>query len=93
MRKKYENCQSPSGDCSLCGRMSSGADCHGRRISPLELHRRAAGLTQAELSAMAGVNVRQIRRVELGEADAGNLTARNLIAIADALGAEIRELL
>ena len=30
---------------------------------------------------------------ELGEAEAGNLTAKNLLAIADALGVDIRMLL
>ena len=43
--------------------------------------------------AKAEKNIRQIQRVELGEAEAGNLTAKNLIAIADALGVDVRELL
>ena len=49
-----------------------------------------AGLSQKELSEASGVNIRQIQRVELGEAEAGNLTAKNLLAIADALGVELR---
>ena len=52
-----------------------------------------AGMTQAELAEASGVNIRQIQRVELGEAETGNLTARNLIAIADALGVDIRSLI
>ena len=52
-----------------------------------------AGLTQKQLAERSGVNIRQIQRVELGESDAGNLTARNLLAIADALGADPRALL
>ena len=52
-----------------------------------------AELTQAQLAQKSGVNIRQIQRVELGEAEAGNLTAKNLIAIADALGVDARELL
>ena len=52
-----------------------------------------AGMTQAELAAKSGVNIRQIQRVEIGEAETGNLTAQNLLAIADALGVDIRELL
>lgn len=51
------------------------------------------GLTQKQLAERSGVNIRQIQRVELGESDAGNLTARNLLAIADALGADPRALL
>ena len=55
--------------------------------------RTAAGMTQAELAETSGVNIRQIQRVELGEAETGNLTARNLIAIADALGVDVRSLI
>lgn len=54
---------------------------------------RMAGMTQAELAEASGVNIRQIQRVELGEAETGNLTARNLIAIADALGVDVRSLI
>lgn len=59
----------------------------------LAYHRIKAGLTQKQLSAAAGINIRQIQRVELGEADAGNLTARNLLALADALGVPPEELI
>ena len=56
-------------------------------------YRLKAGLTQSELAKKSGVNIRQIQRVELGEAEAGNLTAKNLIAIADALGVDVRSLI
>ena len=46
------------------------------------------GLTQMKLADLSGVNIRQIRRVELGTSDAGNMSARNLLAIADVLGVE-----
>ena len=52
-----------------------------------------AGMTQAQLAEASGVNIRQIQRVELGEAEAGNLTAKNLISVADALGVDARDLL
>ena len=45
------------------------------------------------MAEASGVNIRQIQRVELGEAETGNLTARNLIAIADALGVDVRSLI
>lgn len=60
---------------------------------PIRDARITAGMTQQELAKLSGVNVRQIQRVELGEADAGNLTAKNLLAIADALGVDARELI
>ncbi|WP_418677899.1 helix-turn-helix domain-containing protein [Alistipes putredinis] len=52
-----------------------------------------ADMTQSELAKKSGVNIRQIQRVELGEAEAGNLTAKNLLAIADALGVDAKFLL
>lgn len=51
------------------------------------------GLTQMKLADLSGVNIRQIRRVELGTSDAGNMSARNLLAIADVLGVDPRYLL
>ena len=60
---------------------------------PLTEARRAAGLTQAALSAASGVNVRQIRRVEIGESSAGNLTAKNILALADTLGVDPHDLI
>lgn len=92
MRKKYADCQREDGDCTVCSLVNYGRDCRNRPITKLEWSRRVAGLTQAELSKQSGVNIRQIQRVELGEADAGNLTAKNIIALADALGVDVRAL-
>ena len=39
-----------------------------------------------ELSERSGVYYRQIQNVELGSSDAGNMTAKNPIALADAIG-------
>ena len=60
---------------------------------PLREAREAAGLTQKQLAEASGVNPRQIRRVEIGEAEAGNLTAKNLLARADALGVDPHDLI
>lgn len=92
MRKKYADCQREDGDCTVCSLVNYGRDCRNRPITKLEWSRRMAGLTQAELSKQSGVNIRQIQRVELGEADAGNLTAKNIISLADALGVDVRAL-
>lgn len=93
MRKKYADCQRADGNCTACSLVNYGRDCHNRPITKLEWSRRAEGLTQAQLAEASGVNIRQIQRVELGEAEAGNLTAKNLIAIADALDVDIRRLI
>lgn len=93
MRKKYADCQRADGNCTACSLVNYGRDCHNRPITKLEWSRRVEGMTQAELAKASGVNIRQIQRVELGEAEAGNLTAKNLIAIADALHVDIRRLI
>lgn len=93
MRRKYSDCQREDGDCTVCSLVNYGRDCRNRPITKLEWSRRMADMTQAELTQRSGVNIRQIQRVELGEAEAGNLTARNLLAIADALGVDMRALL
>lgn len=93
MRRKYSDCQRQDGDCTVCSLVSYGRDCHNRPITKLEWARRMAGMTQAELAAKSGVNIRQIQRVEIGEAETGNLTAKNLIAISDALDVNAKKLL
>lgn len=91
MRRKYRDCQRDDGNCTVCSLVNYGRDCHKNPITKLEWYRIAAGLSQKDLSGASGVNIRQIQRVENGEAEAGNLTARNLLAIADALGASTRD--
>lgn len=59
----------------------------------LRTARTNAGMTQRQLADTSGVNVRQIRRVEIGTSDAGNMSARNLLAISDVLGVDPRSLL
>lgn len=93
MGKKYPDCQFAEIDCTTCSLVNYGRDCHNRPISKLEWSRRMAGLTQTGLAVKSGVNRRQIQRVEMGDADAGNLTARNLIAIADVLGVNPKDLI
>lgn len=88
MRRKYRDCQRQDGNCTLCSLVSCGRDCRNRPISKLEWARLAAGLGQKELSEKSGVNVKYIQNVELCKSDAGNLAARNLLAIARALDVE-----
>ena len=49
--------------------------------------------TQQKLADMAGVNVSLIRKLEGGEYNSGNIAARSLLAIADALRVDPHELL
>ncbi len=59
----------------------------------LVFFRGMSGMTQRQLAEKSGVNIRQIQRVESGTSTAANLTAKNLIAIADALGADPHDLI
>lgn len=93
MRRKYGDCQRADGDCTACSLVSYGGDCRGKAITNLEWQRRMAKMSIKELSEESGVNVRLIQNVELGTGEAGNMAAKNLIAIADALGVDVRELL
>lgn len=55
--------------------------------------RTAALLTQQALAAAAGMNIRQIQKLESGEIRPENLTLQNAIRLADALGVQPRDLL
>lgn len=93
MRRKYRDCQRADGDCAVCPLVNGYQDCRGNRITKLEWARRGAGLEQKQLAEQAGVNIRLVQKVEGGESEAGNLTARNLLAMADALGVDPHELI
>lgn len=60
---------------------------------PLKDLRASAGYTQQQLADASGVNIRQIQRVELGSSEAGNLSGKNLLALADALGVDPHDLI
>ena len=86
MRRKYGDCIREDGNCAECSLVSYGMDCHGKQISKLEWVRRAKGLGIKELAELAGISSYQkLQRIESGEIEAGNLSARVLLAIADAL--------
>lgn len=47
--------------------------------------RQMRGLTQQELADKSGVNIRNIQKIESGEIKVGNLSAKNFMALAEAL--------
>lgn len=93
MRRKYRDCQRQDGNCTLCSLVSYGRDCRNRPISKLEWARLAACLGQKELAERSGVKVQYIQNVELGRSDAGNMTAKNILALARVLGVDPMELI
>lgn len=93
MRRKYSDCQRKDGNCTLCPLVNYGHDCRNNPISKLEWYRQTACMTQPQLSAASGVNVRQIQRIEDGSSSAANLAAKNLLALADALAVDPHDLI
>ena len=93
MRRKYGDCQRADGDCASCSMVSYGRDCRGKVITNLEWQRRMAKMSIKELAEKSGVNMRLIQNVELGSSEAGNMAAKNLIALADALDVGAKVLL
>ena len=51
------------------------------------------GLTQTGLANLAGLNIRQIQKIENGEAKTENITLKTMQAIAQALNAKIDDLI
>lgn len=93
MRRKYGDCQRADGDCTACSLVSYGRDCRGKVVTNLEWQRRMAKMSIKELAEKSGVNMRLIQNVELGSSDAGNMTAKNLLAIAATLDVDPKELI
>ena len=93
MRRKYGDCQRADGDCTACSLVSYGLDCRGKAITNLEWQRRMAKMSIKELAGKSGVNMRLIQNVELGSSEAGNMAAKNLLAIAATLDVDPKELI
>lgn len=50
-------------------------------------------MTIKYLSETSGVSVRQIQSVERGERSIANMTVRNVLSLADAMGVEVSDLI
>ncbi len=55
--------------------------------------RKALGLSQQKLADSAGMHYKQIQKLEWGETDPGNVTLRNGLRLAKALGIAPEELM
>ncbi len=65
--------------------MSSATDSHLRTL------RLARGLTQKALADIVGMNISQIQKLESGTIRLENITFKNGLALADALGVDPHE--
>lgn len=59
----------------------------------LKARRQDLGLSQKALAAAAGINLRQLQKMEAGEISLQNITLKNALALADALGVDVRDLI
>lgn len=59
----------------------------------IKTYRKKQGLTQTDLANRAGLNIRQIQKIENGEAQTENITLKTMQAIAQALNAKIDDLI
>lgn len=59
----------------------------------IKVYRKKQGLTQTDLANRAGLNIRQIQKIENGEAQTENVTLKTMQAIAQALHVKIDDLI
>lgn len=62
-------------------------------INHIKTYRKKQGLTQTDLANRAGLNIRQIQKIENGEVQTKNITLKTMQAIAQALNAKIDDLI
>lgn len=59
----------------------------------IKAYRKKQGLTQIDLANRAGLNIRQIQKIENGEAQTENVTLKTIQVIAQALNVKIDDLI
>lgn len=59
----------------------------------IKTYRKKQGLTQTDLANLAGLNIRQIQKIENGESKTENITLKTMQAIAQALNVKIDDLI
>lgn len=59
----------------------------------IKTYRKKQGLTQTGLANLAGLNIRQIQKIENGEVQTENITLKTMRAIAQALNVKIDDLI
>ena len=59
----------------------------------VKMYRKKQGLTQTDLANLAGLNIRQIQKIENGESKTKNITLKTMQAIAQAFNVKIDDLI
>lgn len=79
--------------CPHCGAGTEGHTVMNTAKRILKERRTTAGIAQAQLAEKAGMNIRQIQKIEKGEIQLENITLKNAIGLANALGITPEQLL
>lgn len=94
---KYKDCINPYSDfdCKECSLSNYGMDCHNKKIyfSKIKSAREVRGWSQQQLADKSGVSIRTLQKYECGDNDPANAQAKIVIALAEALGVEPKELI
>lgn len=91
--KRYPDCAWECGDCAACSLSNYNRDCHNNPINTVAYYRQALGLSQQKLANLAGVHINQVQRLEYGKINPANMSLKNGLALAKALGIEPDKLL
>lgn len=91
--KRYSDCMMNGSNCSICALTSYNRDCHNNPINNIAYYRGIAGLTQQQLADRSGLHKQQVYKIENGKIQIENITLKNALSLAKALGISIDDLL
>lgn len=90
---KYPDCQGPADGCGACSLSNYGRDCRNNPINRFAHFRALCGLSQQQTADLAGISLRHYQKIEYGTINVENITLRNGLALAAALGVDPIDLL
>ncbi len=62
-------------------------------ITKLQQKRKEAGLSQSQLAAKSGVPLRTLQHYEIGDKDIRKAAVETVLALAEALGCDLKEII
>ena len=93
MKKRYDDCIHDRSICLDCALSNYNRDCHNNPCNQIAFLRTLNGMTQQQLANASGTNIRQVQRFENGERDILGASLKIAIAIASALGVDVKDII